>query len=810
MTPVELRDEARARRSARAAAAAAAAAADLADELRAEQQRQYALRNDAFAHLLPAGAVHANGNGTLSNAPNANGGGDDDDFVDPFLVAARQAALARLDDADDVLLPAAKRARTDDEIAGDDAALDVVVDDADNPYKMMLVDTAVKSEQPRSTALDEPSADDDVDTFAAAFVKRDENAASARAVPAAPTVRRHELSWRTRDNARILYEDVAHVDTGADDDNAEDEAKRDALIGSPFEAPTYRMRVCDALTNTGPVLDIALGRSGGTSAEYAAEDAAAADDDDDDEDDVEWQHGSDADRAKATAARQARKAARVEANAQRTLPHEQRPGEAIAQRRASASASLSVRREEQRREQEELSSAHTNRLAEIAALKATHERADDARRKIVSQRWQQLRNELRDETAKKEREHDRHYTGRDRERVRREDTSAQLAIERERERALVRELDVEGRVYRDADNAEMTALLKRLDADDGARKARFELAREARVAAADAERRAESERERARLVGDERLAGARVELVACAGSEARGALALLQRSVRARVLSSARASTRAINALWSVGGSASAPPLLVARTVTGGTLVYEHGDFTLDTRQYDVRRDRATIAVATLFGGAKLCQVHSGGLRLLDGHSLVQEVTLDAHEAPVVAAAAADPHVVLLLADGTLVLHTCRADVQMLALTARVPALASQPDARITALSVFESVSSHRAGVRSPFDTLDASEQRGATGGNATSSAHSVSAAAAAAAAVAVTAANTASMSDGKSKSKSVPAMTDEEEELALFGTRVTAPTNVKHEHEPATANASVRVDADEPASRRWATRVRK
>jgi hypothetical protein len=84
------------------------------------------------------------------------------------------------------------------------------------------------------------------------------------------------------------------------------------------------------------------------------------------------------------------------------------------------------------------------------------------------------------------------------------------------------------------------------------------------------------------------------------------------------------------------------------------------------TDQFEVRSDRATLDTFNLFSRAKIAQVHSRGLRLLEGAQVVQDIDLEPDEPAVVASSAADPYVVLLLANGAVQLLTCRADVQML------------------------------------------------------------------------------------------------------------------------------------------------
>jgi hypothetical protein len=101
--------------------------------------------NDSYAHMQAYG-YESGDDGEFGGETKARGDehdADDDDFADPFERGAKQVEQARLDDIDDLSQPPSKRARTDD-IAADDVATnvslnDVDIDDADNPYKMMLV-----------------------------------------------------------------------------------------------------------------------------------------------------------------------------------------------------------------------------------------------------------------------------------------------------------------------------------------------------------------------------------------------------------------------------------------------------------------------------------------------------------------------------------------------------------------------------------------------------------------------------------------------------------------------------------------------
>lgn len=57
--------------------------------------------------------------------------------------------------------------------------------------------------------------------------------------------------------------------------------------------------------------------------------------------------------------------------------------------------------------------------------------------------------------------------------------------------------------------------------------------------------------------------------------------------------------------------------------------------------------------------------MYARGVRLLDGTQVVQDIKFERSDASIVASSAADPHVLLLHADGTLSLLTCRADVEV-------------------------------------------------------------------------------------------------------------------------------------------------
>jgi hypothetical protein len=571
---------------------------------------------------------------------------EEDDFADPFALAVQTALLfvdarpdhdAHHDDDDDndhddddksAEEQVSKRARTQEAEPLEEIA------DEDNPYAVFESDATAGGGDAAVAAT-------------TAAVERDDDSVGDLddALPdfAESTYAEPPPADRYNDDAHAdAVEDVAvrpmppsdALFIAVQDDDDEVATVVNAPFGMPLDVPLFRVAVCDMLVGTGPLSGLAVGRTGGIdqreadaamqaqlASAAAAESAPAAENDDDDgDDDV---HGVAGPTLSTTMLGEA---------GVRILPNEPKPGVGLRVAHASDSVVASLRAKE-----------HDDH-AEAVALKRQHESQLEEMRNEHKQRYADRRARYESERR------DVHARDRDQ---------------------FERRADAERRAASERENNELQALRARHTQEAATQQAEQARARTERKGQLEAAERDAKERAKQQLLGDEQASRAELDMVACSGRDHDGALSVLHASVRPRKINTL--AVPGCRAVWTlhVRVPAGVPAeqrdehALLILSTDESTRVLSTGDQLQEvTDQFEVRSDRATLDTFNLFSRAKIAQVHSRGLRLLEGAQVVQDIDLEPDEPAVVASSAADPYVVLLLANGAVQLLTCRADVQ--------------------------------------------------------------------------------------------------------------------------------------------------
>jgi hypothetical protein len=703
---------------------------------------------------------------------------ENDDFADPFALAVQSAMLfvdivrpehGRDDDHDDdddvddksAEEQVAKRARTQKEEATEEIA------DEDNPYAVFETgDSAAATTAAATSATtaaqqhDDDSADDSVNLddapvpeFAEPTFVEPPQVDRFDDLHAAPAEEDEAVRPKMPDDA--LFAPV--------EDNADElAAVVNAPFGMPLDVPLFRVAVCDTLVGTGPLSGLAVGRTGGIDqreadaamqAQLASASAAeaareAANDEEDGNDDV---HG---------VAGPTLSTAMLGEAGVRILPNEPKPGVGLRVVSNGDAMVTSLRAKE-----------HAEH-AEAVALKRQHEAQIEELRNEHKQRYQERRARLDAERR------DAH--GRDRDQVE-------------------RRYDSDRRAATDRENADLQALRARHAQESAAQQAEHARARAERKDKLEAAEREAKASARNLLLGDEQSSRAELDMVACSGRDRDGALSVLHSSVRPQKLNTlAVPGCRAVWTLHVRAPEGSAPDrhhehaLLILSTAEQ-TRVLSTGDQLQEvTDQFEVRSDRATLDTFNLFSRAKIAQVHSRGLRLLEGAQVVQDIDLEPDEPAVVASSAADPYVVLLMANGAVQLLTCRADVQMLSV-ARIfdapPAAAPRHSpAALTQVTAVALYSRHMSlNEPGPFEPLTPSE-RAADVADARMSAPDAMAL-------------DADAANGANADSKPAEMTAEEEELALYGAVASSSTTTTTTTTTASSTTSVKAEPVAAAS---------